>query len=36
MDVVIAAVASSRGLPLYTRNGGDFAHLNDALDVVSL
>jgi predicted nucleic acid-binding protein len=36
MDLMIAAVASSRSLPLYTRNGGDFAHLNDALDVVSV
>jgi predicted nucleic acid-binding protein len=36
MDLMIAAIASSRDLPLYTRNGGDFAHLYDALDVVSV
>lgn len=36
LDLMIAAVASSRSLPLYTRNGGDFAHLHDTLDVVSV
>jgi toxin FitB len=36
MDLMIGAVASSRSLPLCTRNGGDFAHLHDALDVVSV
>jgi toxin FitB len=34
MDVMIAAIASSRGLPLYTRNIDDFLHLEDVVTVV--
>ncbi|OLT09200.1 hypothetical protein BJF78_31180 [Pseudonocardia sp. CNS-139] len=33
-DLMIAAIASSRGLPLYTRNGHDFGHLDGTLAVV--
>lgn len=34
MDLLIAATAVSAGLPLYTRNPGDFAGLEDLLQVV--
>jgi predicted nucleic acid-binding protein len=33
MDLMIAAIASSRGLPLYTRNAQDFNGLDDVLTV---
>ncbi|TCC44530.1 type II toxin-antitoxin system VapC family toxin [Kribbella capetownensis] len=33
MDLMIAAIASSRGLPLYTRNAADFEGLDDVLTV---
>ena len=35
-DLLIAAVALSRGLPLYTRNPADFDALRDLVQVVSL
>lgn len=36
MDLMIAAIASSRGLPLYTRNAEDFKGLDGLLEVVDL
>lgn len=36
LDLMIAAIASTRGLPLYTRNAKDFKGLGDALTVVPL
>ena len=33
MDLMIAAVASSRGLPLYTRNAEDFKGLDDMVTI---
>ncbi|MPZ85746.1 MAG: type II toxin-antitoxin system VapC family toxin [Actinophytocola sp.] len=36
MDLMIAAIASSRDLPLYTRNIDDFAGLDDLVTVVSV
>lgn len=36
LDLMIAAIASARGLPLYTRNAGDFKGLEDAVLVVSV
>lgn len=36
MDLMIAAIASVRGLPLFTRNADDFKGLEQALDVVAL
>jgi toxin FitB len=36
LDLMIAAIASSRGLPLYTRNVGDFAGLDDMLTVIAV
>lgn len=36
VDLMIAAVASSLGLPLYTRNLGDFAALGSALRVIGV
>ncbi|GAB2975521.1 type II toxin-antitoxin system VapC family toxin [Amycolatopsis acidiphila] len=34
MDLLIAAIASARGLPLYTRNANDFKGLESLLTVV--
>ena len=34
VDLLIAATAVSTGLPLYTRNPGDFAGLSDLLEIV--
>lgn len=36
MDLMIAAIASVRGLPLYTRNAEDFKGLEGAVVVVSV
>ncbi|NUP44746.1 MAG: type II toxin-antitoxin system VapC family toxin [Streptomyces sp.] len=36
MDLMIAAIASVRGLPLFTRNADDFKGLEDAVTVVAL
>ena len=36
MDLMIAAIASARGLPLYTRNVDDFKGLERALAVVAV
>jgi toxin FitB len=36
LDLMIAAVASVRGLPLITRNPADLDHLGDALTVVAV
>jgi toxin FitB len=36
MDLMIAAIASSRDLPLYTRNIVDFAGLDDLVTVVAV
>lgn len=36
MDLMVAAIASSRDLPLYTRNGADFAGLDSLVDVVEV
>ncbi|WBQ07655.1 type II toxin-antitoxin system VapC family toxin [Kribbella sp. CA-293567] len=36
MDLMIAAIASTRGLPLYTRNPKDFKGLEDVLTVVAV
>lgn len=36
MDLLIAAIASARGLPLYTANADDFAGLHDVVDIVAL
>ena len=36
MDLMIAAIASARGLPLYTRNAGDFKGLDDIVRVVAM
>ncbi|HEY4021424.1 MAG TPA: type II toxin-antitoxin system VapC family toxin [Pseudonocardiaceae bacterium] len=33
MDLMIAAIASARGLPLYTRNADDFAGLKNLVEV---
>ncbi|WP_241832978.1 type II toxin-antitoxin system VapC family toxin [Amycolatopsis sp. CB00013] len=36
MDLMIAAIASSRGLPLYTRNADDFRGLGCMVEVVAV
>ncbi|MEZ5382228.1 MAG: type II toxin-antitoxin system VapC family toxin [Microthrixaceae bacterium] len=36
VDLMIAAVACSVGLPLYTRNPSDFAALDDLVEVVAV
>lgn len=36
MDLMIAAIASSRGLPLYTRNGDDFRSLDTVITVIAV
>lgn len=34
VDLLLAATALAAGLPLYTRNGGDFRALDDLIEVV--
>jgi len=36
MDLMIAAIASSRGLPLYTRNAQDFDGVDDMVTIIAL
>ena len=36
MDLMIAAIASSRSLPLYTRNAADFAGLESLVEVIEV
>ena len=36
VDLFIAATALAAGLPLYTRNPGDFAGLSDMVEIVSV
>lgn len=36
MDLMIAAIASSRSLPLFTRNVDDFAGLDDLVTVIAV
>lgn len=36
MDLLIAAIASVRGLPLYTRNSADFRGLESMLQIVAV
>lgn len=36
IDLMIAAVASAHGLPLYTRNLGDFKGLGAAVEVIGI
>jgi predicted nucleic acid-binding protein len=36
MDLMIAAIASSRDLPLYTRNENDFRGLADIVEVIAV
>jgi predicted nucleic acid-binding protein len=36
LDLMIAAIASVRGLPLYTRNADDFKGLQDVVQVIAI
>jgi toxin FitB len=36
MDLMIAAVASIRGLPLYTRNSADFKGLESVVTIMAV
>lgn len=36
VDLMIAAVACSKGLPLYTRNPGDFQALEGLVDIIAV
>lgn len=36
VDLLIAATAVAAGLPIYTRNPGDFAGLSDMVEIVSV
>lgn len=36
MDLLIAAIASARSLPLYTRNENDFKGLEDMVEVIAV
>ena len=36
MDLMIAAIASSRELPLYTRNADDFKGLGNMVEVIAV
>jgi toxin FitB len=36
MDLMIAAIAPARDLPLYPRNGEDFTGLGDMVEVVGI
>ena len=36
VDLLIAATACAAGLPLYTRNAGDFQALGDLVDVIAV
>lgn len=36
MDLLIAAIASARGLPLYTRNSADFRGLESMLEIIAV
>ena len=36
MDLMIAAIASARGLPLYTRNNADFNGLDNMITIVAV
>lgn len=36
LDLMIAAIASARGLPLYTRNAKDFAGLDGMVEIVEV
>jgi predicted nucleic acid-binding protein len=36
VDLLIAATALSRGLPLYTRNPADFSCISDLMQIVAV
>jgi predicted nucleic acid-binding protein len=36
MDLMIAAIASAHGLPLYTRNAKDLVGLGDLLEIIEV